>query len=224
MNRHTIDLDRNRSRHRPVRADDAGAARRRRRNRSRRSSSPASATRRSSRSSPSATRTHVVEVITAEDIGKMPDKNVADSLSRVPASRSAPPAPTKAASTRTTAISMRGTNPSLTQTLINGHNVASGDWFVLNQVGTVGRSVSYSLLPSELVDQVVVHKSSRGHAGRRRRGRHRSTSSRASRSTSMKQFTIGGSVGAVYADLPDEDRPADLACWSTGRTTTTPSA
>ena len=46
----------------------------------------------------------VVEVITAEDIGKMPDKNIADSLQRVPgvtissASRRA-----KAASTRTTA-------------------------------------------------------------------------------------------------------------------------
>ena len=70
---------------------------------------------------------------------------------------------------------MRGTNPSLTQTLINGHTVAAGDWFVLNQVAQVGRSVSYTLLPSELVDQVVVHKSSAGLArrGRRRRlGRH----------------------------------------------------
>ena len=51
-------------------------------------------------------------------------------------------------------VSMRGTNPSLTQTLINGHNVAAGDWFVLDQTGTVGRSVSYTLLPSELVSQV----------------------------------------------------------------------
>ena len=34
---------------------------------------------------------------------------------------------------------MRGTNPSLTQTLINGHNVASGDWFVL-EPGAAGRS------------------------------------------------------------------------------------
>jgi hypothetical protein len=55
---------------------------------------------------------------------------------------------------------MRGTSPSFTQTMIDGHNIGSGDWFVLNQSGTVGRSVSYSLLPSELVDKVVVHKSS----------------------------------------------------------------
>jgi iron complex outermembrane recepter protein len=68
-------------------------------------------------------------------------------------------------------VSMRGTNPSLTQTLIDGHNVAAGDWFVLDQTGTVGRSVSYTLLPSELVSEVVVHKSSGGGpGGRRRRG------------------------------------------------------
>src|SRR5512139_2426772 len=57
-------------------------------------------------------------------------------------------------------VSLRGTNPSLTQTLVNGHTVGTGDWFVLSQVQTVGRSVSYSLLPSEIVSQVVVHKTS----------------------------------------------------------------
>ena len=31
---------------------------------------------------------------------------------------------------------------------------------MLNQVSTVGRSVSYTLLPSEIVSQVIVHKSS----------------------------------------------------------------
>ena len=47
----------------------------------------------------------------------------------------------------------------LTQTLINGHAVSSGDWFVLDQTGAgVGRSVSFSLLPSELVSRVEVHK------------------------------------------------------------------
>ena len=49
--------------------------------------------------------------------------------------------------------------PSLTQTLINGHAVATGDWFVLDQVGLVGRSVSFTLLPSEIVSQVIVRKS-----------------------------------------------------------------
>ena len=101
-----------------------------------------------------------VDVITAEDIGKMPDKNVADSLQRVPGVTISPAGATEGGFDENDRVSLRGTNPSLTQTLINGHGVASGDWFILNQVGTVGRSVSYTLLPSELVGQVVIHKSS----------------------------------------------------------------
>ena len=102
----------------------------------------------------------VVEVVTAEDIGKMPDKNVADSLSRVTGVTTSSASANEGGFDENDRVSMRGTNPSLTQTLINGHGVAAGDWFVLNQVQQVGRSVSYTLLPSELVSQVVVHKSS----------------------------------------------------------------
>ncbi len=102
----------------------------------------------------------VVEVVTAEDIGKMPDKNVADSLTRVSGVTTSSASANEGGFDENDRVSMRGTNPSLTQTLINGHGVAAGDWFVLNQVQQVGRSVSYTLLPSELVSQVVVHKSS----------------------------------------------------------------
>ncbi|MFO0122676.1 MAG: TonB-dependent receptor plug domain-containing protein, partial [Inhella sp.] len=97
----------------------------------------------------------LVEVITAEDIGKMPDKNVADSLQRVPGVTISSAGAGEGGFDENDRVSLRGTNPSLTQTMINGHMIGSGDWFVLNQVGTVGRSVSYSLLPSELVSKVV---------------------------------------------------------------------
>jgi iron complex outermembrane receptor protein len=90
----------------------------------------------------------------------MPDKNVADSLARLPGVTSELRKREEGGFDENDRISMRGTNPSLTQTLLNGHNVAAGDWFVLNQVSQVGRSVSYTLLPSELVDQIVVHKTS----------------------------------------------------------------
>jgi iron complex outermembrane receptor protein len=102
----------------------------------------------------------VVDVVTAEDIGKMPDKNIADSLQRVPGVTISSAGASEGGFDENDRVSMRGTNPSLTQTLINGHNVAAGDWFVLNQTNNVGRSVSYTLLPSELVSQIVVHKSS----------------------------------------------------------------
>ena len=44
--------------------------------------------------------------------------------------------------------------------MVDGHPVASADWFVLSQGNTVGRSVSYTLLPSELVGSVEVNKTS----------------------------------------------------------------
>ena len=97
------------------------------------------------------------EVITAEDIGKMPDKNVADSLQRVPGVTISSASANEGGFDENDRVSLRGTNPSLTQTLVNGHSISSGDWFVLNQTGSVGRSVSYSLLPSQLVSQVMVH-------------------------------------------------------------------
>lgn len=101
-----------------------------------------------------------VEVITAEDVGKMPDKNVADSLQRLPGVNISSSAAGSGGFDENDRVSLRGTAPSLTQTTINGHALSSGDWFVLDQIGgAVGRSASYSMLPSEIVGQVVVRKS-----------------------------------------------------------------
>ena len=100
----------------------------------------------------------LVDVVTAEDIGKMPDKNVADAIQRVPGVNIASSAGGEGGFSENDRVSIRGTSPSLTQTMINGHAVSTGDWFVLNLFGTtVGRSASYSLLPSELVGKLTVH-------------------------------------------------------------------
>jgi iron complex outermembrane receptor protein len=156
----------------------------------------------------------LVEVITAEDIGKMPDKNVADSLQRVPGVTIGTAGAGEGGFDENDRVSLRGTNPSLTNTLINGHAVGSGDWFVLNQVGTVGRAVSYSLLPSQLVGQVVVHKSysadlvEGGVAG--------TVNIKTRRPLAFRQnLTVEGQVGAVYADLPGKTDPqlAGLVAW-----------
>lgn len=147
-----------------------------------------------------------VEVITSEDIGKMPDKNVADSLSRVPGVTISAASANEGAFDENDRVSMRGTSPSLTQTLIDGHNVASGDWFVLNQTGTVGRSVSYSLLPAELVDSVVVRKSS--EAKLVEGGATGSVDIITRNPLNFDTgFSVFGSVGAVYAEQPDEIDP-----------------
>jgi iron complex outermembrane receptor protein len=147
-----------------------------------------------------------VEVITAEDIGKMPDKNVADSLQRVPGVNISSAGAGEGGFDEADRVSLRGTNPSLTQTMINGHMVGSGDWFVLNQVGTVGRSVSYSLLPSELVGAVVVNKSSRADLVE---GGVAGTVDIQTRKPLdfKKQLTLEATAGAVYADLPEKTDP-----------------
>jgi iron complex outermembrane receptor protein len=148
----------------------------------------------------------VVDVITAEDIGKMPDKNIADSLQRVPGLTTSSAGATEGGFDENDRVSMRGTNASLTQTLVNGHNVAAGDWFVLNQTGTVGRSVSYTLLPSEIVSQVVVHKSS--EASLVEGGVAGSIDIITRKPLDIKKpFTFELSAGAVYADLPSKTDP-----------------
>ena len=143
----------------------------------------------------------VVEVVSQEDIGKMPDKNVADAVQRLPGVTISSQSGGSGGFDENDRVSMRGTNPSLTQTLINGHPVASGDWFVLDQVGLVGRSVSFSMLPSEIVSQVIVRKSATadlvegGVAG-------------AVDIITLKplnfrnRVSAEASVGAVYAELP----------------------
>jgi iron complex outermembrane receptor protein len=148
----------------------------------------------------------VEEIVTSEDIGKMPDKNIADSLKRLSGVTISSAGASEGGFDENDRVSLRGTGPSLTQTLINGHNVASGDWFVLNQVTTVGRSVSYTLLPSELVSAVVVHKSSEadlvegGVAG--------SVDIITRRPLDFKKpFTFETSAGAVYSDLPSTTDP-----------------
>ncbi|MDX3774214.1 TonB-dependent receptor [Chromatiaceae bacterium AAb-1] len=88
----------------------------------------------------------VVDAITAEDIGKFPDKNVADSLQRVPGvviQRDGGEGAT---------VSIRGLSSDLTFTQLNGNFIASSP-------GEPSRSFSYALLPSTMIERVEVFKS-----------------------------------------------------------------
>jgi iron complex outermembrane receptor protein len=148
----------------------------------------------------------VVEVITSEDIGKMPDRNVADAVARVPGVTISSQSGGSGGFDENDRVSMRGTNPSLTQTLINGHAVASGDWFVLDQVGLVGRSVSFSLLPSEIVSQVIIRKSATADLVEGGVAGAVDIITRKPLQFS-KTLTVEAMVGGVYADLPDKTDP-----------------
>jgi iron complex outermembrane receptor protein len=144
-----------------------------------------------------------VDVVSAEDIGKLPDKNIADSLARVPGVTTSSAGANEGGFDENDRVSMRGTNPSLTQTLLNGHNIATGDWFVLNETGTVGRSVSFTLLPSEIVSQLRIDKSSSASLVE---GGVAGTVDIITRKPLdfANHFTVQASAGAVYATLPDK--------------------
>src|ERR1700722_10506597 len=156
----------------------------------------------------------VVDVINAEDIGKMPDKNIADSLARVPGLNTSSAGANEGGFDENDRVSMRGTNPSLTLTTINGHNLAAGDWFVLDQTGTVGRSVSFTLLPSEIASQIVVEKSS--SASLMEGGVAGPVYIRTRKPLEFSQdLTLQANAGAVYAQLPSKTNGqySGLAAW-----------
>ena len=147
-----------------------------------------------------------LEVVTAEDIGKLPAHNVADALRGLPGVNISSSSADEGGFDEADRVSLRGTSPSLTQTLINGHSVGSADWFVLSQGNNVGRSVSYSLLPSELVNSVEVNKSS--HA-RLQEGGTTGTVNIITRKPLQfdKPVTFEASLGSVYADQADSYDP-----------------
>src|SRR5688572_12406918 len=88
-----------------------------------------------------------VDVINAEDVGKFPDKNVADSLQRVPG----------IVITRDggegSRVSIRGLQADLTLTQLNGNYIASADSL------DPSRSFNYILLPSNMIASIEVFKS-----------------------------------------------------------------
>ncbi|WP_426700087.1 TonB-dependent receptor [Rhodanobacter sp. Col0626] len=86
---------------------------------------------------------NIVEAISAEDIGKLPDVSIADSLSRVPGLA------TQRADGHANAIAIRGLSPDFAGTTLDGREQA-----------TVGenRGVEYDQYPAELVNGVTIYK------------------------------------------------------------------
>ncbi|EIM01517.1 TonB-dependent receptor [Rhodanobacter thiooxydans] len=86
---------------------------------------------------------NIIEAISAEDIGKLPDASIAESLSRVPG------VATQRQNGRANMISIRGLDPGFAGTTLNGREQA-----------TIGenRGVEYDQYPSELISGVAIYK------------------------------------------------------------------
>jgi len=90
----------------------------------------------------------IVEVITAEDISKFPDRNVADALQRVPGVII-----TRDAGGEGKTVSIRGLASDLTMTQLNGNYVASSE-----TNDSPSRSFNYVLIPSNMISGVELFK------------------------------------------------------------------
>lgn len=88
-------------------------------------------------------RDQVVESVSAEDIARLPDASIAESIARLPGLTS------QRVSGRSSAVSIRGFAPDFSSTLLNGREQTStGD----------NRAVEYDQYPSEVINQVLVYK------------------------------------------------------------------
>ncbi|SMQ69840.1 iron complex outermembrane recepter protein [Altererythrobacter xiamenensis] len=85
----------------------------------------------------------IVEVISAEDIGKLPDLSIADSLARLPGVTA------QRVRGRSQQISIRGLGPDFSLALLNGREVVSAG---------NNRGIEFDQFPSELIAQGIVYK------------------------------------------------------------------
>ncbi len=87
--------------------------------------------------------TDIVEAISSEDIGKLPDPSIAESLTRLPGITA------QRSDGRTSDISIRGFGPDFNGTLMNGREqVSTGD----------NRAIQFDQYPAELIHAVEVYK------------------------------------------------------------------
>lgn len=139
----------------------------------------------------------IKDVINAEDIGKFPDKNVAESLQRIPG------VAIQRQWGEGAGVSVRGVGEDLTLTTLNGQSVASTGWFVFEPAR---RSFNYSLLPSEMVGAVEVYKSSQ--ADLKEGGVGGTINIKTRKPLDMKANTFFGSVEGQYSEDSEEWDPA----------------
>jgi len=90
-----------------------------------------------------------VEVITAEDVGKFPDTNLAESLSHLPGVE------VDRLFGEGERVSIEGTDPNLNRLLLNGEPVSTADWYVLDNQS---RQFNYLLVSPDVINQAEVFK------------------------------------------------------------------
>ena len=139
----------------------------------------------------------IVDSVSAEDIGKFPDKNVADTLARIPGIT------VNRDFGEGEGVTIRGFSPSQNVTLLNGQAVGTAQWFILNQTG---RNFNFELLASEMVGSVEVYKSPQADIEEGGLGGTVIVNTR--RPLDMDGNTFAGSIEGQYSDVPEKWDPS----------------
>jgi iron complex outermembrane recepter protein len=150
----------------------------------------------------------LVDAITAVDVGRFPDKNVADALQRIPG------VSITRAGGEGQYVSIRGTSADLTLTLLNGNYIATA-----STSSEPSRSFNYSLLPANLIESIKVYKTPQAKFDEGGLGGTVIVNTR--RPLSMESGSGFLDVESSYADVTEQVEPqySGLYSWKNNRET-----
>lgn len=138
----------------------------------------------------------IVDAITAEDIGKFPDTNVAESLSHIPG------VTIDRLFGQGDRVSINGVDPSLNLTLLNGQPVASLAYLY---GAPPNRGFDFTMLPSQIVGRLEVYKTPEARLPEGSIGGTIILHTR--EPLDLPANTVSGNVGYAYNDQASTGKP-----------------
>ena len=148
----------------------------------------------------------IVDAISAEDVSKFPDTNIAESLSHLPG------VSVDRNFGEGEKVSIHGTDPALNRILVDGHTIASADWGG-NPNDPTSRTFNYSLMAPEIVGQLKVYKNPEAWIDEGSLGGTVILETR--KPLDLKAGTVTGSLGYSYNDRSEKGdiRGSALYSW-----------
>lgn len=147
----------------------------------------------------------VVDVITAQDVGRFPNLNVAEAMAHLPG------VSVDHLFGEGEKVSINGTDPALNRIFIDGHDVASADWGG-NPNDPTSRSFNYSFLAPDVINTLEVYKSSEARLDEGSLGGTVIVKTR--KPLDMKANTAMLQAGWLYNSNSGTSNPKGSALWS----------
>lgn len=144
----------------------------------------------------------IVDAVTSEDLGKFPNTDVAEAMTQIPG------VTIDRIFGQGSSVSINGVAPNLNLTFLNGHQVAQMSWLGSGQ----SRGFDFSILPPELVGNVVVYKSAQAKLPEGSVGGSIMVHTR--EPLDLPANTVAGSIGATYNEQYGEAKPKGALMYS----------